>query len=313
MAITETRPGLDTKRGDPKPVNPLKVVETDLYASILSLDNKGLRNRILQRVTARLEKITKDTGNDLNKAYPFINLLYGPTFSDLPAAAKRQEMYLIADGKETQGLLPRSIFDQYTYLVQAAHAEGNPNARTYQRSIRLLNEEISDGGGLEMLFPYIGSRSMIDLPVNHDEGDTTFLDLEPKVMEQNTSVQTAMARGIGVLEEQETWNEYIRRDDIVVINHQLVTSQLEAWAHRHPEAIIGHTRTQYDDNWELQKVFKGFPARFTMVRTKYKDVRADVIFKAAKEAQLEDLGDLLKENRATLSMKLHIPTEWLFI
>lgn len=122
-------------------------------------------------------------------------------------------------------------------------------------------------------------------------------------LDTNTTIQEILARVTGVLKQEESWSDFLNRDNIAATANW---REFDRVGREEPDKIPG---MQYTLPIKLEQVvqYAGKPY-YLLVGTNYPDVRAIVQFKPLGRSQTP-LDRLVEEGRTTMHITLRVPTQ----
>lgn len=302
MTRLPENPDLAPRPDGPVISAPLLPVVSDVTTALKEsgIDSQGF--------IANLTDVTMFTVRGLQKAEAALTFIEGPSFQTLPDSLKRRRMTRIFDDN------PYYVTQYLQGLEQTAQRDGRGRSmERFNEAVRVL-EGYRDRGRIRSDMVFISDTHHVDIPTTSHISAWKAPDTSE--YSRNSDAQANVARTIGTLGDSETWPDFLHRDTLIVVrlgDH----SEADRLQEENPEATIG-----MPDGINMHGIkgdivyFRGTP-RFLYAPTKYPLVRASINIHA-DHGNVSRPGDkdtsldqLLREGRATPSISLSIPTDYL--
>lgn len=264
----------------------------------------------------------------LHDACALLDFYYGDSFAALPAVKRRRVVYDVSEIEELerreevrQGRYPKGFLDK---RLERAYLQFQSNGldRSWERFVGLYRKinhpSLSDVvGDSAMPFLIVLEHMCVELPHGylrmHTSGGESIN--HPEDMMRNTGIQLEIARGLGILNDEESWIDFINRDAIEPVNPvagSLANSlaEMKRYVKAKPGVIPGliDAPTPIFSGKSLES-FKGTPWLYYPIPTNYSQVFAKIELSHSKKFGYMDFDYLLARGMSTPRISVIVPSE----
>lgn len=283
-------------------INSASTTLSEITALMVPLiEGFGMDTSSFLESVAREVKSSREEMDRARRVYPFID----PTFLDLAETAQREVVYAQSD-------------KDFSFVrKEIVRRTRNPKPTDTPQALAVLMKEYNgeyEGDVLHVNEMWPWRRQHLELPrigphlvFNESEEDKT-QRIEDWL--KNTKAQEAFAIELGILEEGERWQNFIRRPDIFLRGPETIRGDDFA----ETDVTVGYRSGQEAKYGREEEVHFGGLPTYIQTSTKFPGVRSSVSFLADSAWNSKDidtpLDQLIMTGLATPKITLYIPTNY---
>lgn len=277
---------------------------SDVLKGIESLPEGFDREDLKFELANAFKKEYQSLQISLWRARRVLRFCLGQGFSSLTPEEQRGKIYEVSDKD------PEILKRKLEVLYAEYQASGDDHADKWSKfanAFAVFGGSIDRGYDCRIVanFPVVFRACMVRLPDSPRDLDYWATEDE---RQENTVLQTSIARSIEVLGDRGSWERFLKSPLIQIIPP-------DAWQIFHsreedsPSLVQG---IQKGSGWKgLEPLHQGMSFYYSSP-TKYEGVRAHIEFTTPISGLDSSLDDLLRENKSTPQISLKIPTEVMF-
>lgn len=327
MLPPESRLGQIITQTEVLPVlhGPLAVIANDIRKGIAGIELND--PTLADSFEFQLQKQVLGTHSRLPHAIQAATLVDGKSFMQLSPEEQRKRIYELSHHESHVGSVMQKALDaRYQAFLDSnnsaswkAFVEAYNVSLATSESFPVHNPDGTRGKRFEFrssVFPVVFDYITVDLPTVCPQA-LTGRSYNDQQMKLNTRLQAALASSVGVLDEGQTWEDFMNRSDISVVGKD-DWKTFYRLQKEHPELIIAMVSGLFsykpEGKGHFHPDYQGNPNYLTNISTRHDGVKASVQYTRpiSRSDKEKGIKELVAEGLSTPRLTLRLPTELVF-